>query len=246
MVNIQPLSAVGYLLQGMHLMMRPGIRRYVWFPLLINTLLFSFGFYLLFQRFDIAMHALNAWLPDWLHWLTFLLWPIAILVILFMFSFIFGMATNWLAAPFNGMLAARVEQYLVSDLHQVDERPLWKEIHNAFHREWQKLKYWLPRTLLCIILFFIPVVGQFVAPWIWLLFSAWMMAIQYCDYPYDNHRVSFLDMRHLLARRRWRHLSFGGLIVLLGSVPLLNLFLMPMAICASTAMWIDDQKDQSV
>lgn len=117
MVNIQPLSAFGYLLRGLHLMTQPGIRRYVWFPLLINILLFH-RFYLLFQRFDIAMNALTAWLPDWLDWLTFLLWPLAVLIILFTFSFIFGM-TNWLAAPFNGMLASRVEQYLVSDLHRV-------------------------------------------------------------------------------------------------------------------------------
>lgn len=63
------------------------------------------------------------------------------------------MVTNWLAAPLAGMLASRVEQYLVSDLHRVDERPLWQEIHHAFRREWQKLKYWLPRMLLCAILF---------------------------------------------------------------------------------------------
>jgi Uncharacterized protein involved in cysteine biosynthesis len=63
MVNIQPLSAFGYLLQGLHLMTQPGIRRYVWVPLLINILLFSTGFYLLFHRFDIAMHALKHGYP---------------------------------------------------------------------------------------------------------------------------------------------------------------------------------------
>lgn len=89
---------------------------------------------------------------------------------------------------------------------------------------------------------FIPVIGQFAAPWIWLLFSAWMMAIQYCDYPYDNHQIPFPDMRRQLARYRWRNLSFGGLVMFLGSVPVLNLFVMPMAICASTAMWVDDQQ----
>ena len=242
MVNIKPLSALGYMLRGLHLMTQPGIRRYVWFPLLINILFFSFGFYLLFQRFDIAMHTLTGWLPDWLDWLIFLLWPIAVLLILVSSGFIFGMVTNWLSAPFNGMLAARVEQYLVSDLHKVDERPLWQEVHHAFRREWLKLKYWLPRTLLCLILFFIPVIGQFAAPWIWLLCSAWMMAIQYCDYPYDNHQIPFPDMRRQLARYRWRNLSFGGLVMFLGSVPVLNLFVMPMAICASTAMWVDDQQ----
>ena len=42
----------------------------------------------------------------------------------------------------------------------------------------KKLQYWLPRTLLCAILFFggcRVTAGQFLAPWIWLLFSAWMI-----------------------------------------------------------------------
>jgi CysZ protein len=241
MVNMQPLSALGYLLQGLQLMTQPGIRRYVWIPLLINILLFATGFYLLFHRFDVAMHALTAWLPSWLDWLTFLLWPVAVLAILFTSSFLFGIVTNWIAAPFNGMLAARVEQYLASDKHLVDERPLWQEIHHAFRREWQKLKYWLPRAAICAVLFFVPVAGQFLAPWLWLLFSAWMMAIQYCDYSYDNHQISFAEMRKALTKNRWRHLSFGGLVMLLGSIPVINLFLMPMAVCASTAMWVDEQ-----
>ncbi len=75
-----------------------------------------------------------------------------------------------------------------------------------------------------------------------MIFSSWMMAIQYCDYPYDNHHVTFKSMRKDLGRYRWRHLSFGGIIMLLSSVPILNLFVMPMAICASTAMWVDDQQ----
>lgn len=241
-VKMQSLSAVGYLLQGLRLMTQPGIRRYVWIPLIINILLFATGFYFLFHRFDVAMSALTTWLPTWLDWLTFLLWPFAVLTILFMSSFLFGMITNWIAAPFNGMLAAKVVRYLTTDQHQADERTIWQETKQTFIREWQKTKYWLPRALICLVLFFIPVVGQLIAPWLWLLFSAWMIAIQYCDYAYDNHKVAFPEMRRQLTQHRWRHLSFGGLVMLLGSIPLVNLFLMPMAICASTAMWVDDQK----
>lgn len=56
-------------------------------------------------------------------------------------------------------------------------------------REWQKLAWYLPRAIVLLILYFIPGIGQTVAPVLWFLFSAWMLAIQYCDYPFDNHKV---------------------------------------------------------
>lgn len=242
MVKIQPISAAGYLFKGMNLMFKPGIRRYVFIPLIINILLFAFGFYYLFQQFDVMLQAIEHWLPEWLGWLIYLVWPIGVLTILIAFGLFFGLLANWLAAPFNGMLSAKVERMLTPHHLALPERTLAQEVTQAFKREWQKLKYWLPRACLCAILFIIPIGGQLVAPWIWMLFSAWMMTIQYCDYPYDNHQVTFKLMRKDLGRYRWRNLSFGGIIMLLSSVPILNLFVMPMAICASTAMWVDDQQ----
>jgi hypothetical protein len=62
-------------------------------------------------------------------------------------------------------------------------------------REWQKFAWYLPRAIVLLILYFMPGIGQTVAPVLWFLFSAWMLAIQYCDYPFDNHKVPFKEMR---------------------------------------------------
>ncbi len=58
-----------------------------------------------------------------------------------------------------------------------------KDIPRIMKREWQKLARYLPRAIVLLLLYFIPGVGQTVAPVLWFLFSAWMLAIQYCDYP---------------------------------------------------------------
>lgn len=42
-----------------------------------------------------------------------------------------------------------------------------------------------------LLLYFVPGIGQTVVPVVWFLFGAWMLAIQYCDYPFDNHKVGF-------------------------------------------------------
>lgn len=242
MVNLQPVSALAYLFKGASLMLQPGIRRYVFIPLIINILLFACGFYYLFQQFDLLSQSIEHWLPDWLGWLLYIIWPIAVITILIAFGIVFGLIANWIAAPFNGMLSAKVERYLNPQHPPFADRTLSQEIIQAFKREWQKLKYWAPRALLCAILFFIPVGGQLVAPWIWMIFSAWMMAIQYCDYAYDNHEISFSAMKKDLGQYRWRNLAFGSFVMVLASIPILNLFIMPLAICATTAMWVDDKK----
>ena len=79
-------------------------------------------------------------------------------------------------------------------------------------------------------------------PLIWFAFAAWMMAIQYCDYPMDNNQVGFKQMKQLLAERRWAALGFGSLIQLGMLVPGLNLILMPSAVIGATIFWVEQYK----
>lgn len=66
-----------------------------------------------------------------------------------------------------------------------------------------------------------------------------MMAIQYCDYPFDNHKIAFANMRRNLAGDRKINLEFGGLISVLTMIPIINLVIMPIAVCGATALWVD-------
>ena len=46
-----------------------------------------------------------------------------------------------------------------------------------------------------------------------------MMSIQYLDYPFDNHKLSFKRMRSELNQQRGRTFSFGLGITLLTMIP---------------------------
>lgn len=240
-------SGVAYFVQGMGLLLKPRIRTFVLLPLLANMLLFAGAFYWLWQQLD----ALSAWLetslPGWLSWLEWLLWPLAIVSLLVSFALLFGILANWIAAPFNGLLAERVEEYLTQQPAQpVGLAGLLKDLPRLLGREWLKLKYYLPRALGCLLLFFVPVIGQTVAPLVWFLFTAWMMGIQYCDYPFDNHKVPFASMRSALGREKATTLGFGAMTALLGSLPIINFFIMPVAICGATAMWVDIYRQEQL
>ena len=106
-------SGAHYFFKGFDLIQKKGIRRFVFIPLLINIILFSIAFYYIYIQLDQYMAMLLGWLPTWLEWLSAVLWPLAVITILILFSFIFSTAANWLAAPFNGLLSEKMELLLV-------------------------------------------------------------------------------------------------------------------------------------
>jgi CysZ protein len=235
-----PRSGVYYFSQGWKLVREPGIKRFVLMPLIVNILLMGGAFWWLFTRLDVWVPTLLSYVPDWLQWLSYLIWPLAVISILLVFGYLFSTIANWIAAPFNGLLAEQLEARLTGatppDTGLVG---IMKDIPRIMKREWQKLSWYLPRALVLLVLYFIPGIGQTVAPVLWFLFSAWMLAIQYCDYPFDNHKVPFKEMRLSLREKKVINMQFGSLVSLFTLIPFLNLVIMPVAVCGATAMWVD-------
>lgn len=236
-----PLNGSAYFFKGFELIRTKGIRRFVFIPLAINLLLFSFAFYYLLNQIDYLMQWIDRAIPSWLSWLSVVLWPLAIFSTLVIFSFVFSAVANWLAAPFNGLLSERVEVLLSGSSANEDDglTAIIKDLPRTLSREWQKFKYYLPRAIgFFILLWLIPVIGQI----LWFLFIAWMMAIQYKDYPFDNHKISFSQMKLSLQANQGLSYSFGMTVTLFSMIPIINLIVMPVAICGATALWVDHYK----
>ncbi|MDF2177230.1 sulfate transporter CysZ [Aliiglaciecola sp. CAU 1673] len=248
MSQADPTSGVGYFFKGFELIKTKGLRRFVFVPLAVNLLLFAVAFYFLLQEIDSAILWLLDLIPNWLEWLkdwlAYFIWPLAVIIILVTFSFIFNSIANWIAAPFNGLLAEKVEQHLTGQpLNDEGLLAVIKDIPRTLGREWIKLVYYLPRAIGFLLIFFLlPVAGQLV----WFLFTAWMMAIQYCDYPFDNHKVPFGRMRQSLADSKGSTFGFGIAVTLFAMVPIINFLVMPVAICGATAMWVDKFRGEMV
>uniref|UniRef100_UPI002490DB29 EI24 domain-containing protein n=1 Tax=Janibacter hoylei TaxID=364298 RepID=UPI002490DB29 len=71
------------------------------------------------------------------------------------------------------------------------------------------------------------------------VWGAWCMAIQYVDYPLDNHQRPFYELKTVLRRRKLTSLAFGGTVMLAKMVPILNIFVMPAAVAGGTALWVE-------
>ena len=243
----QKRSGFGYFFYGLELALSPGIRRFVIMPLLANILLVGGALFYLFSHLDSWINQWMGQIPDWLSWLSYILWPLLVLTILATFSYFFSTLANFVAAPFNGLLAEKVEEKLTG--HTINDEGILaviKDVPRIMSREWRKLVYTLPKAIGLFLLLLIPALGQTLGPILWFLFTAWMLAIQYCDYPFDNHKVSFNDMRNNLKQKQGKAYGFGMLVSVLTPIPIINLFVMPVGLCGATSMWVSEFKEHYV
>lgn len=226
-----------YLLEGFRLLRKPGLRRFVMVPVMINMLLFGGLIGLAYGWVDDSSGYLVARLPEWLHWLSYLVVPVFVIVSLVVIFYGFSVVANLIAAPFNGLLAEAVEYHLTGRQLQADWGQVLRDIPPSLFSELRKMLYFSLRALPLLLLMLVPVVNM-AASVLWLLFSAWMMTVQYMDYPMANHRLFFKEQRARLRKRPLLAWGFGGLVMLVTLVPLVNFFVMPAAVAGATALWV--------
>lgn len=248
MTSIGFTQSLGYIRIGWQLMHTPGLRRFIWMPLLINLLVFGvLGYWLIswasnwLDSWSVFENLADVWIVQALE--TLLRWLLA-LVLLFSMGYLFTLLANLIGAPFNGLLAERVEAHLTGQLSS--PAPGWLQVLKSVPRlmgsELAKLIYLFVFLLPLLILQFIPVLNL-IAPVLLFMFGAWMFALEYLDYPMGNHGALFRDVRKLLRSRRRIAFGFGTGVALLSTVPIVNLFIMPVAVAGATALYVDHLKD---
>lgn len=238
-----PIAGMKYFIAGFGLISKPGIKRFVVIPLTINIVLFV-GLFFLLRHF---VGEFNLWfahhLPAWLRWLGAFLWLLFFISFVLIFVYTFVTVANLISAPFNSLLAEKVEFYLTGKV--LESRSLAeniKDIPRIVGRQLAILGYYLPRAILLLVLFIVPLV-QAVAAILWFLFNAWYMTMTYIDYPTDNQRVPLRDVRIWLKQKRWLSLGFGISVLIASMIPILNFFSIPAAVAAATKLWVEESND---
>lgn len=233
------LSGLRSVFAGFSLIRKPGVRAYVIAPLAINMLLFTGAIVWGAGAVGDFIHWLSQqW--QWLHWVAWLLWPVFVVISLTLIFFCFSVIANLIGAPFNGFLAAAVERSLTgtATLARSEEQGLQGQIRAALTSEFRKFLYLAARALPLLLLFIIPVV-QLAAPFVWFLFGAWLLALEYLEYPLGNRGLQFPQVRAVIAGQRGLALGFGAGVLCLTLVPVLNFLAMPVAVAAGTKLAIE-------
>ena len=239
---MQSSQGFQYFLSGFNLINTKGLKRFVLIPLLINVLLFGGSLFFIYNWLTQGFAYLNELLPTWLSWLEWLLWPIAIFTILFSYTSVFSIITNFIAAPFNGLLSEKVELHLTGKAINDDKLlDTVTDVPRMITREGTKLVYYLPKAIgFFLLLWFLPIFGQI----LWGLFTCWMFSVQYQDFAFDNHKIHFRETRKQLKQNQGLSYGFGFAVLIFTTIPLLNLLVMPVAVCGATKLWVEQYRDK--
>jgi len=236
-----PLLGFRYFGRGFSLLTDKGLKRYVALPILINALLMSaliyFGGGYLLEK----IQGVVDWLPTWLSWLYWLILPIAALTLISITLYFFSAVLNLVASPFNGLLSEAVEEQKFNAT--IPDEPIPQLVSRTLGREVKKLGYFIPRYIALLIISFIPVVN-FISPVLWFVFGAWVLTLQFLDYALDNNGHSFADLHNALKLQPLTNIGFGLVVALGFMIPILNLFVMPAAVCGATLYWSEQIKGQ--
>lgn len=226
-------------LDGVRLALSPSLRAFILMPLAINAVLFALLTWWVLGQFDGWIAGIVSFLPQWLVEISrgvIAVFLGVLLVITMGVSFL--PLTSLIAAPFNGLLAERA-QLLVTGVKPPDEN-LVSLVLRSLLRELRKLAYFFPRSagvlLLVFFLSFIPLLNL-LAPVIGFLWGAWFMTLQHVDYCEDNQQRGFQNTLALMRNHRWHSYGFGGAVMLAAMVPVLNWFVIPVAVCGAVQLW---------
>ncbi|MBF0137486.1 MAG: sulfate transporter CysZ [Magnetococcus sp. DMHC-1] len=239
-----PLAGFLYAQRGVKILTQPGLRRFVAIPLSINVLIFGSGTWFLYGIYRSTIGWLLDWLPSWLHWLQWVIAPLFVLTLVMVVFFAFTLLANLLGAPFNGLLADRVEQYLTDQAAQTHDKNIQRILKDAVPAILDELGKMLHAVAWVVPIFLIASIPgiNFFAPVIWTLFTAWILALGYMDVPMSNNRMKGREIRECLKEKRLLVIGFGLGVLVLTSIPLVNLIAMPAAVAGATALWVDHFK----
>lgn len=234
-----PLLGIRYFGRGFSLLSNKGLKRFVALPIFINAMLMTaliyFGGGYLFEKIEWVVD----WFPSWLSWLTWLITPVAALTLISVTLYFFSAVLNLVASPFNGLLSEAVEKKVTGD--EIPEEPMGQLISRTLQRELKKLGYFIPRYLGLLLISFIPGVN-IISPVLWFIFGAWVLTLQYLDYALDNNGHSFADLHQALKLQPLTTLGFGSVVAFGFMIPVINLFVMPAAVCGATLYWSEQIK----
>lgn len=216
------------------LLRAPGIAPYVRIPLLVNVVVFVLALTALGEGYAQWLAEVGAHWPDWLRWLAWLAFGTLGLVLVF---FGFSLLANVFASPFNGLLSAAVER------HGGAAGPAlggWSALPGEALRslvaELRKTLYIAVRAVPLLVLTVLPGVNVVAMP-LWILFGAWMLALQYLDCPFANHGQPFPRVLTAVRGGRGVALGFGLAMLLLTLIPGLNFVAVPVGVIAATRLY---------
>lgn len=244
------VTGFGYLATGLKLIRQPGLRLFALGPILINVAVFvllGIFFFHYFSEWFSQLRPVSRWADVAIvQWLTAIVQFLFIALLLLVGAFTFTIVANIIGAPFNSLLAEQVERSINGQFS--NEQPVFwaliKSVPKTLLSELRKILYLIGWLIPIGLMYLVPGI-QLLAPLAMLIFSAWVFALEYLDYPMGNHDMGFKEVKKNVKKQKSLGLGFGSAVAIITAIPVLNLIAMPVAVAGATALYCEHMHTQS-
>ncbi|MFZ8934593.1 MAG: EI24 domain-containing protein [Bacteriovoracaceae bacterium] len=201
-------------------------------PLVIGLVLFYFlGNYLYTDLLEIGKSYIeqNIQSSGWASAFYYFIFGILTVLFFFMINWGFVLIVSFIASPFNDLLSSRVEKIIsekeLTGLGKDFERIIGRFFFTIIN-EFKKISFIVLLTLMSFLLGIVPLVG----PVLSTVIASALIAIQFLDYSWSRHDLSLKQCVSDLKSTPFIYMVSGFLFVFLLSIPIVNIFCLPLAV----------------
>ncbi len=234
----------------------PRLWQYIVIPILVNLVvaialysgLLLFGFHIVEDvTVDVSrwLDSTIANLPAWLGFLdyatvglSFLLRLLLILVLLVATGFLLTQFGVLLGAPWYGQLSEQLEKLCTGKV-EIVEVSIFRDIGRAILFELKKLVLIAVVGIPLFLLNFIVGIGTLGSTIGSLTLTVTIVCLDFLDSPLERRRLPFRQKLSIVFRSLPASASFGIVCLGLISIPLLNLFTIPICVASGTLFFCD-------
>lgn len=231
-----PLRALGVLRR------HPTLWKYIIVPIFLNVLA---GVTLYASLLAAGFRAIDGLIAGLSEWMVFLAWVLRLLLIVALLittGFVLVRFGVVIGSPFYSRLSERLEEQLSGvafDAPPPTVGNVVRDIARALLFELKKLLLALMIGAPTLLLNLIPVVGSFLATVGGVALGATISCLDFFDPPLERRRLRFRDKLGYIRQGLPATAGFGLVCLGLVSIPLLNLFAVPLCIAAGTLFFCD-------
>jgi CysZ protein len=180
---------------------------------------------------------------SWYFGVLYYLVAVALIVsFLFIAFYVFTVIGNIIASPFNAALSEKTEELIIGASTGTPGgiKMIMKDISHSIGAEIKRLLFFIAWFIPILMINFIPVIGQVIYFVLMLFYTGYALTFTFMDYSLDRRYKSFREKNRIIFSNKSRMMGFGMICFLIGMIPVLNLFLIPVCVIAGTLMFINE------
>ena len=206
---------------------------YFFIPLILNILLFIFGFQLVDVLSDYINEWINSFFTDsdggfsWLlsilnsviYWIVWLTTKVLFFII---FSFIGGYATMIILSPILAILSEKTASIITGKKYPFDILQLTRDVVRAVLIALRNMLIQFAFLIGFFIVSFIPVVGWLISFIGNFIIASYFYGFAFIDYTNERNRFSLSESTKFVRKNKWFSIGIGAVFALCFIVPLIG------------------------